>query len=154
MSPRPSIVRVQRALRAPAGAVFAAWMTPALLERWMFARAGDEVVKLAVDPRVGGRFSFRIRRDGQEIDHVGAYLELEVPRRIAFTWSVGQARADDSRVQLDMEEVPGGVLLTLVHSLPPDAADYADRTRAGWMRMLGALALLLDGEGEPAAPGP
>jgi hypothetical protein len=45
------------------------------------------------------------------------------------------------------------VTLTLAHTLPPDAIAYADRTRAGWMRMLGALAQLVEGRAATAPPG-
>jgi uncharacterized protein YndB with AHSA1/START domain len=142
--PAVSVVRVQRTLRASADEVFAAWLTPASIARWMFGRPEDEVVRLSIDPRVGGRFSFVIRREGHEFDHVGPYLELDRPRRLAFTWAVNQVRPDDSRVEIVVAERAGGVTLTLAHTLPPDAVAFADRTRAGWMRMLGALAQLVE----------
>lgn len=137
-------VRVHRALRAPATDVFDAWLTPASIARWMFGRADDEVLRIATEPRVGGRFSFLVRREGHELDHVGEYLALERPRRLAFTWNVDQARPDGSRVEVELTELDDGVALTLVHTLPADAVAYADLTRAGWMRMLGALGQLLE----------
>lgn len=145
-----TVVRVQRTVRASVDDVFAAWLTPAAIERWMFGRTDDEVVRLAIDPRVGGHFSFLVRREGHEFDHVGVYLELDRPRRLAFTWDVNQHRPDGSRVDVDIVEAPGGSTITLAHTLPLDAAGYADRTRAGWMRMLGALGQLV----EAAAPAP
>lgn len=141
-----SEVRAQRTFRATADEVFAAWLTPAALERWMFGRApGEEIVRLDVDARVGGCFSFLVRREGQDIVHVGEYLELDTPRRLAFTWDVGKRRADGSRVEIDLTPVGDSVTLTLVHHLPADAAPYANQTKAGWMRMLGALAGVLEG---------
>ncbi|HVV83394.1 MAG TPA: SRPBCC family protein [Kofleriaceae bacterium] len=146
-------VRVQRTFRATADEVFAAWLTPSSIERWMFGRAGqdEEVVRLEVDARVGGRFSFLVRHGGHEFDHVGEYLELDRPRRLVFTWDVGKPRPDGSRVELELTGPDGEVLLTLVHTLPADAAPYANRTRAGWMRMLAALAQLVEGGGDGVA---
>jgi hypothetical protein len=34
--------------------------------------------------------------------------------------------------------------VTLTHELHPDWADYADRTQAGWTKMLGALGEVLN----------
>lgn len=154
MSGTAAMVRLQRSFRTTADELFAAWLTPALLERWMFGRAvrDEEIVHLRVDPQVGGRFSFLIRRAGQDFDHVGEYLELDRPRRLVFTWAVGQPRPDGSRVELDLAPTDAGVGLTLVHSLPADAAAYANQTQAGWMRMLAALAQLLERSGRDAPP--
>ena len=142
----PTEVRVQRTLRASAEDVFSAWLSPSCIEQWMFGRVGqdEQIVRLEVDARVGGRFSFLVHLDGHDFDHVGEYLVIEPPRRLAFTWNVGEVRADGSRVELELTPRGDGVLLTLVHTLPADVAPFADRTRAGWMRMLGALAQVVE----------
>ena len=145
--PEPGpVVRLQRTFRSSAEEVFAAWLDPAALERWMFGRAGSDerIVRLELDARVGGRFSFLVQRQGQDFDHVGEYLELIPPRRLAFTWDVGRSRADGSRVEIDLADADGGVRLGLLHTLPADAAPYANQTLAGWMRMLGALAQVVE----------
>ncbi len=150
----PATVRVQRTFHASASDVFTAWLTPASIERWMFRRGGadEEIVHLHVDPRVGGRFSFLIRRQGQDFDHVGEYLELAAPHRLAFTWGVGPGASDGSRVTLDIAATDGGATLTLIHALPAEAVPYANRTQAGWMRMLGALAQVVESHGSPPGP--
>ena len=154
MTEPESEVRLRRTFRARPEDVFAAWLTPAALERWMFGRApGEEIVHLDVDARVGGRFSFLVRRLGQDFDHVGEYLELTAPSRLAFTWDVGKSRADGSRVEVDLTPAGEGVTLTLVHHLPVDAIPYANRTKAGWMRMLGALSQVVEGAPEVSEPG-
>lgn len=139
-----STVRLQRTFRAQAQDVFAAWLSPSSIERWMFGRGTEQIVHLEVDAHVGGRFSFLVRRAGVDFDHVGEYLELSPPRRLVFTWHVGNDRSDASRVEIDLADGDGGVVLTLVHTLPADAAPYANRTQAGWMRMLAALAQVVE----------
>lgn len=141
MTARAVTVRLERWFRTSPERMFAAWTEPALLARWMFGPAirDEEIVHLEVDPRPGGAFSFLVRRDGQEFDHVGEYLVFHRPGRLAFTWSVGRPRDDGSRVEVEIEAELDGTSLTLLHVLPPEAAVFADRTRAGWMRMLGAL---------------
>jgi uncharacterized protein YndB with AHSA1/START domain len=126
--------------------VFDAWLDSAMIGRWMFGPnvRDEEIVHLSLDPRVGGRFSFVVRRQGQEIDHVGEYLEIDRPRRLAFTWGVRGDSTDFSKVIIDIAGGDQGADLTLTHELHPDWADYASRTEAGWTRMLDTLAKVVD----------
>jgi len=137
-------VRVTRRYPASPEQVFDAWLDPAMIGKWMFGPAlrEEEVVRISLDPRVGGSFSFVVRRQGQEIDHVGEYLEIDRPRRLAFTWGVADEEGS-SRVIIDIVPLENGCELTLTHQLHPDWADYADRTEAAWTKMLDVLASTL-----------
>lgn len=138
-------VRLARRLPMPCERVFDAWLVPRVLGQWMFgARVRDEnVMRMQVDPRVGGRFSLQVERAGEVFDHVGEYLKIERPRHLAFTWAVkGFSEEAPSRVAVDILPVHGGCKLTLVHTLDPRWAEYAPRTEAGWNTMLQALAQL------------
>ncbi|MFP3949208.1 MAG: SRPBCC family protein [Gemmatimonadota bacterium] len=125
--------------------VFDAWLDPDLIARWMFGPElrGEEVQGISVAPRVGGSFSFRVLRGSELLDHSGHYLEMERPRRLAFTWGVRQYLPESSTVYIDIEhlEIPAGVgaRLKLTHRLPEDAAEHAERTRKGWTIMLRSL---------------
>ena len=141
----PIRVRVTRRYSASAERVFDAWLDPTLIGRFMFGpHLRDEtVLHLNVDAHVGGTFSFLVRRQQMTIDHVGRYLELVRPTRLAFSWSaveVGSASAGaDSRVTIDIVPQRDGCELTLTHEIPPAWADYAERTKAGWTTMTDAL---------------
>ena len=113
--------------------VFDAWLDPALIGKWMFGPAvrDEEIVRLSVDARVGGSFSFLVRRQGTEIDHVGQYLEIDRPRRLVFTWGTADDLPDTSRVTIDIAGRAGGCDLTLTHEMDAKWADYKDRTEAG-----------------------
>ena len=82
-------VRVTHDYTASAERVFDAWLDPKMLAKFAFGPQlrDEEIVHLKVDARVGGRFSFLVRRQGAEIDHVGQYFDLERPRRLSFSWS-------------------------------------------------------------------
>lgn len=144
----PLIVRAIKHFSAAPERVFDAWLDPAMIGQWMFGPAlrEEEVLRLTVDARVGGSFSFLVRRQGQEIDHVGTYQEIDRPRRLVFTWGATGSSADESRVIIDIIPVDTGSELTLTHEMHPKWADYADRTQAGWARMLGVLATIFDTE--------
>jgi uncharacterized protein YndB with AHSA1/START domain len=126
--------------------VFDAWLDPEMIGKFMFGPAlrDEEVLHLTVDARVGGSFSFLVRRQGQEIDHVGTYQEIDRPRRLIFTWGVVGSSTDESRVIIDIVSVDSGSELTLTHEMDPKWADYADRTRAGWTKMVEALGKICD----------
>jgi uncharacterized protein YndB with AHSA1/START domain len=133
---------VTRRFDAAPERVFDAWLSPELIGRWMFGPAlrDEEVVRITLDARVGGRFSFLVRRQGNEIDHVGRYVEIDRPRWLVFTWAVAADAEDASRVTIDI--VPQGTAceLTLTHEMQPQWADFAGRVREGWTKMLEALA--------------
>lgn len=138
-------VRVTRFFNASPERVFDAWLVPRTLGMWMFGpRVRDEnVVRLDVDPRVGGRFSLKVERGGEVVDHVGQYLQMDRPGRLAFTWAVkGQSDDAPSRVLIDIAASGNGSVLTLVHTMDAKWADYAARTEQGWNTMLEALAAL------------
>lgn len=134
-----SKVVVTRCFNAARERVFDAWLDQDLIGRWMFGRKlrDEDVMSITLEPRVGGRFSFVVRRDGERIDHVGEYLAIERPHHLAFSWGI--AGLDSSRVVVEIAPRPPGCELTLTHELDPDWADHAERTRGGWSTLLHAL---------------
>lgn len=134
-------VRVTRRFTAPPENVFDAWLKPELIAGWMFAHTGleEDVVRLATDPRVGGAFSFLVRRQGQEIDHMGHYHEVDRPRRLVFSWTIAPHPEEGSLVTIDIVPLEEGCELTLTHEIPAEFAEFVQRTEEGWTKMLKAL---------------
>jgi uncharacterized protein YndB with AHSA1/START domain len=130
--------RVTRRFSASPECVFDSWLDPEKVRRW-FAPELGEMVRVEVDPRVGGSFSFMQRRDGEDVDHVGEYFEIDRPRRLVFTWGV-PPEPSDSRVIIDIVPLETGCELTLIHEMDAEWADYLDRTEDAWARMLDAIA--------------
>lgn len=145
-SESPAIVQITRRFNASPERVFDAWLDPALIGQWMFGPRlrEEEIVHLQTDARLGGAFSFLVRRQGHAIDHVGIYQEFDRPRRLVFTWGIAGESAGDSRVIVEFAPVDSGCLLTLTHEMHPKWAEYRDRTQAGWTRMTDTLAAVLD----------
>ncbi|KAB2917053.1 MAG: SRPBCC domain-containing protein [Hyphomicrobiaceae bacterium] len=136
----PIIVRITRRFEASAERVFDAWLDPAMAGKWLFATATGRMVKAEIDPRVGGSFSFTDRRDGVDVEHIGEYLEIDRPRRLVFTFYVGKATADASRVSVDIVALAAGCELILTHEMDAKWAEFAARTEAGWTMILQGLA--------------
>lgn len=143
--PKP-VARTTRHFTASAERVFDAWLDPEKVRRWMSeSGAMKNLQRVSIDARAGGRFSFVDRRGGSDIDHVGQYLEIDRPRRLRFTWGIAGESVDQSTVTINLVPVGGGCELTLIHALDPAWADYVDRTRGGWEKMLGGIATALSG---------
>jgi uncharacterized protein YndB with AHSA1/START domain len=74
---------------------------------------------------------------------VGTYLEVQRPRRLVFTWGIAGESVDESHVAVQIAPLPSGCEVTLTHTLHPQWADFAERTRQGWDFMLGKLEQML-----------
>ena len=148
MNTKPSInVSVSHRFSASAERVFDAWLDAERAAQWMFATPTGEMVRAEIDPRVGGTFRFVDRRDGEDVDHTGEYLEIDRPRRLVFTFSVDGSEAD--RVIIDIVPLETGCELTLTHEMNPQWAAYADRAAEGWSTMLEGLADAIDSANQP-----
>jgi uncharacterized protein YndB with AHSA1/START domain len=134
-------VRVTRQFSVSPEKIFDAWLDPEMIGKWMFGPdlRDEEVVRISLVPRVGGSFSFVVRRQEQEIDHVGEYLKMDRPHRLVFTWGVADVEGS-SRVIIDIVPLENGSELTLTHELLSDWADFAGRTKDAWTKMLDVLA--------------
>jgi uncharacterized protein YndB with AHSA1/START domain len=123
--------------------VFDAWLDPQIARRFLFATPTGEMIRAEVDPQVGGKFVFVDRRpDMGDVLHTGEYLELDRPRRVAFTFGVPQFNPDFTRVLLEFTPTSGGGCeVRLTHSDVP--AEWADRSKQGWGMILAALAQVI-----------
>lgn len=146
------LVVVTHAYPFPPEAVFQAWLDPGKVGKWMFGPPLREetVVRMGLEARVGGHFSFVVKREGKEFDHAGEYLEIEPGRRLAFTWGIrGISEDPGSRVAVEILPSGGGCELTLTHRLPAEWAEFANRTKEGWTKMLASLERTLAREARP-----
>lgn len=137
-------VRVSRRFEAPAERVFDAWLDPQNAGKWLFATPEGEMVRVEIDARVGGAFNFTDRRAGDDIEHTGEYLEIDRPKRLAFSFRVPKFSNEATRIQIELAPAvsgPEATLLTLVHQ--GVFAEYAAKTEEGWNGVLQGLATSL-----------
>lgn len=131
-------VRVIRPFSASPEHVFDAWLDPEKAGQWLFATASGRMVRVEIDARVGGSFAFVDRREGEDVEHIGDYLEIDRPRRLVFTFAVPKFSSERTRITIEIVRSGAGCELNLTHEgvLP----DYASRTEAGWTGILDGLA--------------
>ncbi len=121
--------------------VFDAWLDPLNAGKWLFATPSGRMVRVEIDARIGGSFMLVDRREGQDVEHTGEYLEIDRPRRLSFTFGVPKFSPESTRVTIDIVASESGCELTLNHEgvLP----EYAGRTETGWSGIFDGLAATL-----------
>ncbi|RYZ57661.1 MAG: SRPBCC domain-containing protein [Proteobacteria bacterium] len=130
-------VRIYANLKGKSEQVFDAWLDPKKIAKWMTVPAGDKSVKVKTKALPGTQFSFINLRDGQEINHIGEYIEIRRPHRLVFTWGIEGQPMGASRVAIDFEPNGEETLLTLTHrGVNPE---YLERTENGWKNIIAAL---------------
>ena len=139
-------VQVERVFHAPPERVFDAWLDAKTLGEWLFATPEGKMLEVEADPRVGGAFRIAEQRGDVVANHLGEYVEIERPRRLAFRFRYapeGEAGTPATLVELDFHPHPDGCLLRLTHHIDAAWAAYLERTREGWIGILRGLATLL-----------
>lgn len=136
---------------APAERVFDACLDPAWVGRWMFGPEvrDEQIVRLTLEARVGGRFSFVVNRAGVEIEHVGEYLAVDRPQLLVFTWATRGTVCDRSRVIIEFTPRHDGCDVKLTHVLGAGWSAGVDQAARAWSRMLDALERAMARAAEP-----
>jgi uncharacterized protein YndB with AHSA1/START domain len=141
----PVVLTVTRAIAAPPEAVFDAWLDPALAGRFLFRTDEGELVRCAIDARVGGRATIVERRDGVDAHHRLQFETIDRPHRLVFLFAADPADEGEwTRVSVAIAPDGAGSLLTLTHEMDPQWAAYEEQTRQGWTMILGNLARILE----------
>ena len=128
--------------------IFDACLDPAWVGRWMFGPnvRDEQIVRLALEARVGGQFSFVVNRQGTEVDHVGEYLQIERPRLLVFTWATRDTLPEMSRVIIELTPRDDGCDVKLTHVMGAKWSGFVEKAAGAWSRMLDALERAIAGE--------
>lgn len=135
---------VTRQFTASAERVFDAFLNPAKAGRFMFATATGTMVRVEIDARVGGAYAFVDRRDGEDVEHVGRYLEIDRPRRLVFTLQVAKYSNDVSTVTIEITPRGFGCELRLTQTVDARFADMLARIQEGWGSILDHAATVIE----------
>lgn len=130
-------LRVEHRFNVSAERVYDAFIDVRIARQFLFATPAGEMVVAELEPRVGGAFRFVDRRDDQDVEHVGKFIELVRPTRVAFEFSVPAFSSLTTKVTVDITPIDGGSRVILTHEgVPPEVAE---RSAGGWQKMLAGL---------------
>ena len=127
---KPSLT-LKRRLKAPPAKVFAAWIDPEKVMRWM-GPGETKAVHAECDPRVGGRYRWMMRNPaGEEHDVSGVFREVIPNEKLVFSWVWKSTPERESLVTVLFKPNRDGTLLTLTHEQLFDE-DTRNRHQGGW----------------------
>jgi uncharacterized protein YndB with AHSA1/START domain len=127
---KPSLT-LKRRLKAPPAKVFAAWIDPEKVKRWM-GPSGGKALRVESDPRTGGRYRWVMQSPtGEEHDVGGVYREVIPNEKLVFTWAWKSTPERESLVTVLLKPDGDGTLLTLTHEQFFDD-EARDRHQGGW----------------------
>jgi uncharacterized protein YndB with AHSA1/START domain len=134
-------LEIRRLLNAPRDRVYAAWTDPAQLKQWF----GPENVRtrdLVAEARVGGKFRWDLTNpEGEEMTCRGEYRELQLDKKIVFTWQWDDDETWEhytSVVTVELSDCDGGTELRLTHEQLPNEESREGHT-GGWKSALDKL---------------
>ena len=127
-------ITVETTVNAPLDRVWAAWNTPADIERWSTPHESWRTTGSTVDLREGGKFSSRMEaKDGSAgFDFEGEYTRV-VPEK-AIEYRMGDGR----EVEIDFAEGPEGVVVT--ETFDAETENDPEVQRQGWQAIMDSFA--------------
>jgi uncharacterized protein YndB with AHSA1/START domain len=137
-------LRQERVFDAPLARVFSALTEPTELAKW-WGPDGFTTSEIDLDLREGGRYRFTMQPpDGEAFHLSGAYLEVQRPSRLSFTFRWEEPDPDDCEtiVELSLQSQREASKLSL------SQGEFATKGRlelhrSGWADSLGRLDALL-----------
>jgi uncharacterized protein YndB with AHSA1/START domain len=143
----PVTAMVTGLFSAPPERVFDAFLDTKMIGRFMFGPEirDEEIISLQNEPWVGGTFSYVVRRQGKTFNHMGAYIEIDRPHRLVFSWAVKEdPENNQSRIVIGILPIIAGCELTLTHEMPRNQEDFVEKGRVAWGKMIDKLTEILD----------
>jgi uncharacterized protein YndB with AHSA1/START domain len=134
-------LRLSRRFRAVADRVFAAWLRPDVVRRWLLTTASRPLTTVAIDARAHGHFR---GADGALTlpAYAGQFVEIAPPSRLVFRLATRDCPDVTTLVRVDIAACTIGCRLTLTHTGVPLPAVPAHRAR--WQGALYGLNELLE----------
>jgi uncharacterized protein YndB with AHSA1/START domain/predicted enzyme related to lactoylglutathione lyase len=150
-------LHVRRFIPAPRARVFAAFVQPEDLVKWL-GPGPCQCLEAKIEPRIGGVFDVHMRlTDGSEGYIRGKYLEVRPPDRLVFTWGwegTPHCAPGTSQVSVDFVEIDNGTDVQLTHERLANPVER-DNHAHGWAGCFDKLAKFFSpAAAEPAPPTP
>lgn len=132
-------VQVRRRVKARADEVFDLWTKPDLMVRWMSPFPGAVDCKASSDVRPGGAFSLVMTSGELNREVSGAYVQVERPHKLVFTWTGPLTNHVSTLVTVELIAQGDETDVVVTHERLPTQAMIEGHTR-GWGNILGHLA--------------
>lgn len=150
ISPDNNVITGEIFVSAPRERVFEALTDPQQAVQWWGQNDRYRFSEFSLDARVGGKWSSSGSRQNMGSFKIeGEILEVDPPRRLAYTW-LSSWLPKDTKVVWDLENHNGGTLVKVTHTGFGGDADQAKNHIIGWSSVLGWLQAYVE-KGETVA---
>jgi uncharacterized protein YndB with AHSA1/START domain len=147
---------VRRVLNAPAELAFKTWTSAEHIRQWMRPEPGMVIPSASMDLRVGGKFRIQMQMpDGEFFTAVGAFQEVNAPRRLVYTWDwekdgsgteFGEVEGNESLITVEfLEKGERRTEMVLTHTRFA-TVEKRDSHAQGWSRITESFAEFLEKE--------
>jgi uncharacterized protein YndB with AHSA1/START domain len=128
---KPSL-RITRHYPVAPEKVWRAWTDAQALSRWFGPGEAESVTLAELDVRPGGRYRIAFHTaDGERHEVSGQYQEVEINRRLSFTWAWKSTPERVSLVTIEMLPSAQGCELNFLHERFADR-EARDNHERGW----------------------
>ncbi|GAA1614953.1 SRPBCC domain-containing protein [Kribbella sancticallisti] len=141
----PDVLTVTRTFDAPRELVYEAWTKPEHFSVWFGTDAVEVPLDtLSLDVRVGGAWKATMKLpDGNQIDWVGEYTEVDPPERLSFTMTDEPGTPAGDPIVVTFAEVDGGTEMTLTQPAGDFDQEQIDATIMGYNGFFDSMEKLL-----------
>ena len=141
------VVRAVMEVAASPEKVFRALTDPKELEQWWGSDTDYRTFGWVSDLRPGGERSAQARSPNGQLSTVkGEYVAVRPPTLLEFTWQASwEPGLAATSVRIELDPVPAGTRVTVVHSGFGAEKKRADSYGDGWGRVLGWLKPHMEG---------
>ena len=140
---------LSRLIKADTERVFDAWIDPEKIQKW-WGPGTTTCPEAHVDLRVGGVIRIaNLIEDGSIIWINGEFEEVNRPERLVYSWSMGTAMTEATRVTVEFVPRDAGTEVVITHERFANS-NVRDRHLMGWGGCLDGLEKFL-GEAYSAA---
>ena len=115
-------VQLRRRVKASAEQIFDLWTKPELTARWMSPFPGAVHCKASSDLRPGGAFSLVMSSADSSREVSGAYVHIDRPRKLVFTWMGPLTNHVNTLVTVELNPHGDETDLVLTHERLPTPA--------------------------------
>lgn len=126
--------------------VFAAWLDPVAMTKWIRPSPECKIEVLRFEPTVGGVFEVRMMLDEGTFGYSGRFTVIETPHRLEMTW-LWEPHDDDpypeTHLTVELQPNASGTQLTLTHS-KLRSLESRDAHGEGWSTTLRSFAAYLE----------
>jgi uncharacterized protein YndB with AHSA1/START domain len=146
LSPDESTLVLTARYVFPPDRVFAAWLDPEAMARWIRPSPDCRIEVQRFEPRLGGAFRVVMSMAEGDYGYSGTFTAIEPPRRLEMSWQWDQTTDEpypETSVLVECEPDDEGTRLTLTHSRIRSLESRLAHAE-GWTGSLTALSLYLE----------